>query len=168
MAKALIKLAYKQIIGAPPAGTFEREVFNDSYSEFLLQMQVYNQEGAFTTFREVVAADPKASSLHYKVGFAIGLYVKSLNYQIPNRQDSLEPIPIPFSTHQFAIINSDTTNKTKHKVSIIYTTDTLLLLDCMGDHLLLSFESPSKAEEQLETFLVKLVPNLSITSYKVL
>jgi hypothetical protein len=166
MCKALIRLAYKQIIDSSSAGTFEKEVFNDSYAEFLLQMQAYNQEGSCTTFQEVVAANPKASSLHYKTGFAIGLYVKGLHHQIPNLQDSLEQISIPFSTHQFAIIDSDITNKTKHKVSVTYTTDTLLLLDCVGDHLLLSFAGPSKANEELETFLLKLAPNLSINSYR--
>ena len=165
MRKALIKLAFRQLIDSSSEGTFEKDVFHDSYHEFLMQVQTYNQAGLYTTFGEVVAADPKAYALHYKVGFSVGLYVNSLNHQIPGLRDSLEQLAIPFATHQFAIIDSDIRDKTKHKISITYTTDTLTLLDSVGEYLLLSFEEPTETGSELKTFFLKLQPNLSIVGY---
>jgi hypothetical protein len=42
---------------------FEKLVFNDSYEEFLIQIQAYNPGSKFKTIQEVTAANPKANSL---------------------------------------------------------------------------------------------------------
>ncbi len=46
MAKALVKLSYKQVIDAASDGNFERNVFHSTYQEFLLKSQAYNMEGS--------------------------------------------------------------------------------------------------------------------------
>ncbi len=167
MQKALIKLAYKQTIDASTEGSFEKKVFSDSYSEFLMQIQAYNQENKYTTWQALLSEVPKASSLHYKVGFSIGLYVKDLNNQIPMLQDSLGRTNLIFETHLFEIIESDITNRLSHRVAITYYTDTLTLLDSFGEYLLLAWgdQSQHPGTEPLETFLLPVCHNLSIVSY---
>lgn len=86
--KALVHLAYRQVIDATSKGNFAENVFNGSYAEFLLQAQAYNPEKKFRTFDEMVAFNPKAVSLHYKVGFSVGLYIKELNNRIPEPEDT--------------------------------------------------------------------------------
>src|SRR4051812_11335515 len=118
MPKAFITIAYKQVIDEHSKGNFERNVFNDSYTEFLMQMQTYNQENKYRTFQEVLAAVPKSNALHYKIGFAIGLYVKQLNNRIPSLYDSLGTMNLAFANHQFEILESDITNKSAHRIAI--------------------------------------------------
>ena len=168
MNKALIKLAYRQIIDIHSTGDFEKKVFNDTWEEFNMQAQVYDQGGTLKTFQQLVAHNPKANSLHYKVGFAIGLYVKELNTIIPEFRDSLDRITIPFETYRFEIIQSDITNKAEHKVAVLFITDTLTLLGNIGDYLLLSHgdQLHTIQQEGTDTFLLQLKPGLSIVRYR--
>lgn len=167
MQPALIKLVYRQVIDASSGTAFENTVFNDSYEEFLLQSQAYNQQNSFTSFEQMVANNPKANSLHYKVGFSIGLYVKGLNGRVNGLQDSFNKY-IPFISHQFEIIASDISNKTLHKVALLYQTDTLTLIDYIGNNLLLATGDVvnSISAEGADTFLVPLQPGLSIVNYR--
>jgi len=165
--KAIIKLAYKQIIDASSNGEFEKLIFTDSYEEFLVQVQAYNPESKFKTLKEAIAANPKANALHYKVGFAVGLYIKELDQKIPGLKDSLGRSNVPFTTNKFEIIGSDITNKAAHKVAITYISDTVTLVDTVSEYLLLAVGDPFKNEpiEPVETFLVKMQDGLSIISY---
>lgn len=124
----LIKLGYRQLIDARADNEFEKNIFEDSYSELLMQVQRYNPDNRFTTFREIIAHDPKANSLHYKVGFAIGLYVQLLNKQIPGLWDTRNKVAIPFAIHELEIVQSDITNKKQHVVAINYTSEPVVLL----------------------------------------
>ncbi len=167
MRKALIKLASKQVIDAASPGAFARKVFQDTYSEFLLQVQTYNREGRYTTFRELATHVPKALSLHYKVGFAVGLYVRELNHLIPGLHDSLGRINLPFTSHEFELIDSNVTRQEAHAVAITYHTDALTLLGTVGEYLMLALgEAAASATGPVETFLLQVGPGLSITSYQ--
>ncbi len=53
-----------------------------------MKSQAYDKEQKFKTFKEMVANDPKANSLHYKSGFAIGNLIEQLNKKIPELQDT--------------------------------------------------------------------------------
>jgi len=167
MGKAFIKIKYRHIIDSTYQTSFEKDIFNDTYNEFLMQAQGYNQDSRFTTFGQLVNNNPKANSLHYKVGFAIGLYVRDLNNIIPVLKDSLDKTVVPFATYQFEIIDSDITNKTAHRVAITYTSHTLLLLDTVGEYFLLSRdEKANGVNEPAETFMLKMQPGLSICNYQ--
>ena len=164
MTKPLIKLAYRTVIDTSAQPGFEQNVFNDTYSELLMQAQVYNREKRFATVAEMIAANPKANSLHYKVGFAIGLYVNELNKKIPNLTDSLGN-PVSFEIFKTEIVHSDITNREKHVVSLIYITEPLMLVDAFGQYLVLSKQAGEETEEW-ETFTVSLQLGLSIVNYK--
>jgi len=165
--KAIVKLSYKQLIDDSSTGGFEKLVFNDSYEEFLMQAQAYNPGSRLKTLQELIEANPKANSLHYKVGFSVGLYIRELNNQIPGLKDSLGRSNIPFTTNKFEIVESDITNKSRHKIAITYITDTLTLIDIIGEFMLLTAGDQFKNESTnaVETFLLKMQDGLAITSY---
>ncbi|TWW00291.1 hypothetical protein [Chitinophaga pinensis] len=166
MEKALIRLSYRQMIDATAQTDFEKEVFHESYNEFLLQVQAYNRDQQFRTFEEVRMADPKAASLHYKVGFSVGLFIRSLQQRIPVLTDNLGQ-PLSFAGHQFEIIASDVSDKTVHKVAITYITGTLTLLGVAGEYLILATGNQLQqvAKQAVQTFVVKIQPQLSIADY---
>jgi len=53
MAKGIIRLLYKKVIDATSSKPWEKCAFNDSYSEFLMQAQLYNTEKKYTSFSEL-------------------------------------------------------------------------------------------------------------------
>lgn len=177
MTPARIRLAYRQVIDATTARTdFERAVFTDSYHEFRVQIQTYDPDKQFTTWQQVRAAVPSSDpALPIRVGFAIGLYVGALNGQIPGLTDALGQ-PLAFTEYQFALLDSDLTDRTKHRVALTYLTDPLTWLGTVGDALLLTPGDPSinpvKATPPdydtapYATFMVAMQPNLSIVSYR--
>ncbi|MFL9483635.1 hypothetical protein ACI6Q2_12715 [Chitinophagaceae bacterium LWZ2-11] len=166
MNKAFIKLAYKQIVNIHSATVFERQVFNDSFMEFCMQAQVYNPENKLSTLQELINNNPKANSLHYKVGFAIGLYVKELNNLIPNVFDTFGDTPIPFSSYSFKILSSNLNDRSQHEVSFTYQTNLVLCFGSVGDCLLLATGNQVNDNQLAETFLLKMRPELSITHYQ--
>jgi hypothetical protein len=167
MKSACIKLSYHQIIDARTMQNwFEIGIINTSYNEFLLKSQSYNQERRYTTFQQMLANDKRANSLHYKVGFPISPYIDLLQKKIPTLTDNMGN-PLRFDTYQFNIIDSDVGNKESHRVGITYFTDKHILIDNIGDYLLLATNNTMEknAEEMTETFLLKIIPNLSICSF---
>jgi hypothetical protein len=173
MRKALIKLRYKQSIDAAMYGWFEQGVINASFNEFLTSSLTYNPGLKYTTFEQMVANDEKASSLHYKCGCPLAPYIDSLKNNIPSLKDNTGS-SIKFRTHQFKIVQSDVTDISEHKVALIYTTDVLTLLDSTDDHMLLAYGNKEKEltlmpDKPIEnTFILKLVPELSIFSFEII
>jgi hypothetical protein len=159
MGKTMIQLLIRQGIDATATTAFAKQVFHDSYEEFLLQSQVYNPAAQYRTFAEIVAQQPKANSLHYKTGFAVGLYIQSLNYLVPDAWDTLGNIQLSFERHQFKIIASDIHDRQVHKVAILYYTAPLLLHSVIGEYLLLGFNDTT------DTFTLRLNQDISVCSY---
>jgi hypothetical protein len=164
MNKALIKLAYKQVIDGSSTGDFERNVFNATYQEFLLKSQAYNLERKFKTFSELKANDGRANSLHYKLSFAIGNFINRLNNKIPVLTDN-DGNNLAFDVPKFELIESDITDKTKHHVAINYCTDTLTLLDVIGEYMVLAIGDVAN-DDTADSFTLKMQPGLSVVFYK--
>jgi hypothetical protein len=166
MKNALIRLSFRHLIDANAQTAYEKDIFNESYNEFLMQVQAYNREQKFRTWEEVRTANPKSASLHYKVGFSIGLFVRELQQTIPGLTDNQDK-PLLFESHQFEIISSDMTDKAAHKVAVTYTTGTLTLFGIVGEYLVLSMGDQLRNAQQqpVQTFLLKLRPHLSIADY---
>lgn len=164
MNKAIIRISYRQVISAQTTSEFEKDVWEESYQEFLMQSQTYYNGGSLTDFTSMREQNPKANSLHYKTGFSVGLFIKGLKNKIPGLYDTMNR-NLNFTDHRFEIIESDTQNKSRHEVAIYYTTERFILQDVMGEYLLVA---PIGRENYTgeECFLVKLQPNLSISSYQ--
>jgi len=168
MSKALIKLAYKQVIDSTSTGSVEQKIFHDSYNEFLLKSQAYNLEKKFTTFTEIVANDGRANSLHYKLSFAVLHHIDKLNKRIPGLQDEAGGANIAFDVPEFKLLESSIVDRSAHKIVIIYTTGFFGLLESFGEYLLLTSTdiSTKGSDEPVASFVIKMQPGLSITSYK--
>jgi len=165
MSTKTIKLVYKQVIDASSTDIFEKRIFDASYDEWLLKSQAYNLEGKFKTFSELKANDGRANSLHYKLSFAVGHYIERLKNIIPLLTDKLGNL-VKFDVPKFELIESHVTDKTRHKVAINYITSPLVLCHIIGDYLLLAIDGANDGQP-LETFMIKLEPNLSIASYQI-
>jgi hypothetical protein len=73
--KPLIRFTIHDIIDVNSTGNLRKNIFNDSYHEFNMQAQAYNTGNKLRNLAEITALNPKAESLHYKVGFAVALYI---------------------------------------------------------------------------------------------
>ncbi|MEN0056010.1 MAG: hypothetical protein AAGC65_20200 [Mucilaginibacter sp.] len=161
---ALIKLAYRQVINASSEGEFEKKVFQATYQEFLLKNQAYNPDGSFKTFTTLKAHDGRANSLHYKIGFAAGHLIQTLNNYIPGLKDNLSK-SIKFELPEFELIESDIDNVYVHQLAITYTTGTLTLINQLGEFMILAEGDISKLTAAT-TFILRMQPNLAIVSYQ--
>ncbi|MBC3789089.1 hypothetical protein [Spirosoma utsteinense] len=166
-----IRLVFRQVIDASTARTdFEKAVLTDTYHEFRVQIQTYTADRPFTSWQQLRTAIPQSDpALPIRVGFAIGLYVSGLNGQIPGLTDVLGQ-PVVFTDYLFSLLDSDTTDPTRHRVALTYLTDTLIWLDTVGNTLLLSLPTGPGTEpatsHRYDTFMLDRHPSLSIVSYE--
>jgi len=164
MAKAIIKLAYKQVMDVSSSGDFEKNVLFASYQEFLLKSQVYNPEGKFKIFDDLKANDGRANPLHYKLSFSVGHFIETLKGKIPHLTDNLDN-SVVFETPKFELIASDLTSIDAHKVAITYTTPELTLLNSFGEYLVVSSRNTTEGTEA-EAFTIKMQDGLSVVNYQ--
>ncbi|EHQ30867.1 hypothetical protein [Mucilaginibacter paludis] len=165
MAKALIKLAYKQVIDSSASSDFERSVFSTSYQEFLMKSQAYNMDRIFRSFDDIKAHDGRANSLHYKLSIAVTHLIDKLDYKIPGLKDHLGN-DVAFEIPEFKLLSSDILDSSAHRISINYITGIFTLFKAMNEYLLLAPGDQSKKNEPVETFLISIQPNLSIFQYQ--
>jgi hypothetical protein len=144
---------------------WEKHVFNDSYTEFLMQAQLYNQEKKFTTFSELITHVPAAEKLHFLVSGAVIGYLKQLNGKVPDILNNTGKLFLPFLNYKFEIINSDIKDKTKHQVAVNFMSEPLTWYDTIDNQLLVSINTEYIDDEVLiEMFSMQ--PFLSIYSLK--
>jgi len=164
MYKAKIKLVYKQVIDAHSESAFEKAIIQASYQEFLLKSQAYNRDGKFKTFSRMKANDGRANSLHYKLSFSVLHFIEQLDNKIPLLKDNLGN-KLAFDSVAFELIESHIEDMQLHKVALNYQTETLMLIDFMGEYLLLTKDIPA-GSEPANTLVIKLQPDLSIATYQ--
>jgi len=164
MFRAKIKLVYRHEISEKWESQFEKAIFQASYQEFLFKSQAYNPDGRFKSFSQMKENDGRANSLHYKLGFSVLHFISLLGNKMPVVIDNLCE-KISFETPRFELIESNVDDISQHKIAIFYKTAELLLVDFLGEYLLLS-QGHSAENETAGTFVVQLQPNLSIVSYQ--
>jgi len=165
MAKRIIRLLYRKVIDANAQKAWERHVFEDSYAEFLLQAQFYNQDKKYNTFGELLTYVPDAEKLHFLVSPAITGYLKHLNGKMPDVLNNIGKHFLPFKNFKFEIINSDMRNKARHQVAVNFLSEPITWHDTIGNQLLVSLHSGSEDGAVL-TELFSMQPYLSIHSLK--
>lgn len=164
MGKGTIRLLYRKIIDAGARQPWEKYVFNDSYAEFLLQVQTYNQEKKYTSFGDLVAGVPNAEKLHFLVSASIVGHLRQLNGKMPDIVNSTDKLFLPFKGFRFEIINSDIRDKSKHQVAINFMSEPVIWHDTIGDRLLVSINGDKETEEGILTDMFSMQPFLSIYS----
>ncbi|MFT3826741.1 MAG: hypothetical protein QM731_22655 [Chitinophagaceae bacterium] len=165
MQKSIIRLCYRKIIDINSTKPWDKLVFEDTYTEFLLQSQLYNQQKRYTTFGELITQVPNAEKLHFLVSAAIMGYLQQLSGKIPDLTNSLGKLFLPFHNFRFEIINSNVTDKSKHQVAVNFFSDPLTWHHTVGEQLLLSIPGNTENDELL-TELFTLPPFVSIYSLK--
>ncbi|MEI6946962.1 hypothetical protein V9K67_07140 [Paraflavisolibacter sp. H34] len=163
MQKAIIRLCYRKVIDAAAKTAWEKYVFEDTYTEFRLQAQYFNQEKKYTSFSELVSQVPGADKLHFLVSAAVTGYLRQLNGMVPGVLNVLGRQFLPFRNFRFEIINSDLRDKSKHQVAINFYSEPLVWHDTINDQLLVSIPDKKEDGETL-TELFSLQPFLSIYS----
>ena len=166
MLKKVIRFCYRKTIDANASAVWEQRLFNDSYHEFLLQVQLYNREEKYTKFSELITHVPNADKLHFLVSTAAVNYLRQLNGIIPDVKNVLGKCFLPFSNYRFEIVESDIQNKTAHKVAINFISEPLTWYDTIDNHLLLSVNNTTDADGALLTDMLALQSSLSIFSLK--
>ena len=161
-----IRFCYRKIIDASSEKLWDKYVFESSYSEFLMQSQLYNQEKKYNTFAELLSNMPGAEKLHFLVSAAIVGYLKQLDSKVPDILNNLGKQFLEFKNYRFEIINSDIKNKSNHQVAINFFSESLIWHDTIDNHMLVSACNGEINEDGVITELVQLRPFLSIYSLK--
>ncbi|MDB5242711.1 MAG: hypothetical protein JWP57_3336 [Spirosoma sp.] len=169
MAKGLVQLSYCKIIDSSSSTPWEKVVFDETYQEFFMQAQLYNQENKYQTFQELLDNVDKAERLHYLTSRAALGYLKQLNQTIPNVVNAFRQVCLPFTQFKFEILASNVTRKETHKIAIYFYSNPLTWIDTIDGQLLVAYgdqRAALQAGEQVNTDLIALQPYLSIWSYQ--
>lgn len=159
----LITLAYRKLIDANSTKPWDKLVFADSYREFRMQAQLYNQQGQYRTFGELLHYVPGADKLHFLVGGSLGGYVQQLGGLVPDIVNNVGRYFLKISRYQFELINSDLHDQSRHQVAINFYAEPLLWHDTIAPYLLVSeAAAPAEASSEVLTHLFQLQPYLTI------
>ncbi|MBE9466463.1 hypothetical protein ACFP1I_24130 [Dyadobacter subterraneus] len=167
MTKGLIQLCYRKIIDADSQKIWDKYVFDDTYMEFFMQAQTYNQEGKYRTFQEISENVPAAKNLTYLVSTAAFNYIRQLKDVVPDIVNVYGKLCLPFNRFKFEIIDSDVKDKAGHKVAIYFYSDPLTWIDTLDGKLLIAYGDKREAinrGEEVETEMIALQPFLNISS----
>ena len=163
--KRSIRFCYRKIIDTTATKAWERLVFEDSYAEFKMQAQRFNEQGKYTSFADILQNNTAAEQLHFLTsGAAVG-YVKQFNGKIPDILNTLGRQFLLFKNFRFEIINSDIKDISKHTVAINFFSEPVLWVDSIGEIMVLSVNNVIENGELLSDTLV-MPPFLSIYSIK--
>lgn len=163
MEKKIITLCYRKIIDALSQKDWEKMVFEDTWLEFKMQSQLYNQQKKYSSFAQLVLHVAGAEKLHFLVSAAAVNYIKQLNNKIPDVVNNTGKAFLSFSRFYFEIINSDIQNRAVHSVAINFYSDPLIWHETIGDFLLLSADT-DKTDAQ--TQLYRIQPFVNIHSFQ--
>lgn len=167
MTKGLIQLCYRKIIDADSQKIWDKYIFEDTYMEFFMQAQTFNQEGRYRTFLEISENVPAAKNLTYLVSTAAFNYIRQLKDVVPDIANVYGKLCLPFNRFKFEIIHSDVKDKASHKVAIYFYSDPLTWIDTLDGNLLIAYGDKREAinlGEEVETDMIALQPFLIISS----
>jgi hypothetical protein len=166
-ASKTITLSYRKIIDAQCNKPWEKMVFEDSFTEFRMQAQSFDQLKQYRTFAELVQQVPGADALHFLVSASVTGYLRQLGGRVPDVTDNLGKLFLRFDNFRFEIIQSDRATIQQHRVAINFYSQPLHWLDTIHDYLLLSDPQSTSAEDgSVPTILYRLSPFVSIHSFK--
>lgn len=160
-----IRFCYRKIIDATSVKAWERLVYEDSYTEFKMQAQRFNEENKYHTFGEIVQHNPSAEQLHFLVSGAVVPYIQHLEEKVPDVLNVLGKHFLAFKNFRFEIINSHMDDHTKHRVAINFYSEPVVWIDTVGDKMIISTNNEATGEEWLTETMV-LSPFLSVCSVK--
>lgn len=166
MSEKIIRLCYRKIIDTSSQELWDKYVYDSSYKEFLLQSQFYNQEKKYTRFSDLLLYVKGAEKLHFLVSAAVTGYLQQLGNKIPDIRNNQAKLFLTFTDYQFEIIQSDIKNKSHHRVSISFYSESLIWHASPGNFLLVSPANIIAGSDGHLCTLLQLQPYLDIYSIK--
>ncbi|MBX2921117.1 MAG: hypothetical protein KF746_02910 [Chitinophagaceae bacterium] len=163
METRIITLCYRKIIDSRSQQEWERLIFEDTWKEFKMQAQLYDQERKYHSFSQLIMHVPASEKLHFLVSAAAVNYIKQLNNKIPDVVNNIGKTFLSFSGFYFEIINSDVQNKSVHSVAIHFFSNAFKWHETIGEYLLLS-ATGNDTEAQMHLYRIQ--PFVTIHSYK--
>ena len=143
---------------------WEKFIWENTYQEFLMQAQIYNdKESPSLTFKELFAKNEKAEKLHFLVSMAAHPYILQWKGKIYHLADNLGNNFLPFENYRLDIIDSHIKDKSKHEIGITFYSPLLTLIDIWEGHYLISLNE--NISEGVETMMFKIQPRLSVVYY---
>ncbi|MEO4007266.1 hypothetical protein [Flavobacterium sp. CAU 1735] len=156
-----IRMAFRLVIDSSTTVTWQKYVFEDTYREYRMQQQLYNNpENPKPTFRELLYENEKAEKLHFLTGMAAEPYIRQLKGNIYELQDALGNSYLPFVNYKLDIVNTDSNDQSRHKIGITFYTPLMVLVDIVDRHYLLSTDTDATAHWEILSFPMH--PNLAI------
>jgi hypothetical protein len=169
MTKGIIRICYNKTIDSTPSSLWEKYVFEDTYKEFIMQAQQFDQQRKYKTFQEILKNVPHAEQMHYLVSTAAIGYIRQLNERVPNVVNTQGNLCLPFKNFKFEIIQSHIENKNLHRIAIYFYSEPLVWVDTIDQYLVVAMAEKLNdlnegKEVETETFALR--PNLSISSFQ--
>lgn len=162
MENSTITLCYRKIIDAQSTKHWDKNVFEDSYAEFRMQIQNYVQFRQYPDYGLLVHHVPQARQLNQQVTPAITGYIQQLESITPDILNNLGRRFLRFERFQFELINSHFEQKDRHQIGISFFSEPMVWHATVGNYLLLSSKAQAAQSEPLLTHLMQLQPFLSI------
>ena len=164
MTNRIIRLCYRKIIDASSQKQWDKLLFESTYSEFLLQVQNFNQEKKYTLFSEINYHLKGAEKLEFLVSAAISGYLKQLDGKIPDITNALGLTCLSFSRYRFEIIESSIRSRSEHRVAVRFYSEPMIWHDTVQQFLLVSPVGELKTEDGYLVETIPMHPFLSICS----
>ncbi len=162
---AKIRLALRVVIGQSSASVWEKYVFEDTYREYIMQQQRFNdKEKPVNTYRELLSVNENAKQLDFLTGMAIESYVTQLKGNYYNVTDVLGNTFFSFEGYKLDIINTDITDMSRHKVGVTFFSPELTYLGIINNCYLVSKDADDT--EVYNTVMYPVQANLAICSYR--
>ncbi|PZP47157.1 MAG: hypothetical protein DI598_11285 [Pseudopedobacter saltans] len=155
-----IRFRYRKIIDASAKDTWDKMVWEDSFMEFKMQFQLFDQEGKYSSFGTLLRENSKAEQLHFLVGGSVMGYIEQLNGMMPDIVDNAGLRFMPIQECRFEIINSDRRNIERHQVAFNFYSSNMIWHETIGEKLLISSLSPDN--EIYKTHLLSIRPYVTI------
>ncbi|RZK55978.1 MAG: hypothetical protein EOO87_06605 [Pedobacter sp.] len=164
MEKRTITFCYRKIIDLNNTKPWDKLVFEDSYKEFKMQAQFYNQDKKYNTFSELIHHVQGAEKLHFLVSGAIIDYLRKLNDLVPDIANNIGKQFLIFKQFKFEILNSDLSDIAKHQIAISFYSEPLIWQDTVAPYILTSPINATEGESLID--MVAIQPFLTIHSIK--
>lgn len=161
-----ITLCYRKLIDASATRLWDKLVFADTYREFCLQAQYFNQEKRYRSLAELLQHAPGAAQLPFLVSGAVRGALQQLNGWVPDVVDNLGRHFLKFTQFQFELLASDVLDQARHQVAINFYAEPLVWHDTVGPYLLVSDPTATPAAGEISTRLFQIQPYLAIHSLR--
>lgn len=160
-----IRLALRVVVGESSASLWEKYIFEDTYKEYVMQQQRFNdKENPVNTFRELLVVNPAADQLHFLTGIAAENYIAQFKNRFYRYTDILGSTFFPFTGYRLDIINTDVTDISKHKIGITFFSPLFTFLGMMNNAYLVS--ENTEENKGYETVMFPVQPQFSVCYYE--